>query len=216
MKSSGAVVELVAAAPIAAGQGVQLDQSGLVQVAFLLRTKPMVGVALDDCLHAGDTIRVLAYGVLDSSIVNLRAGKACAVGVDVNGNLTRAIAKAPAPACASALNWIGWCDESGQVFVQPVRENEFNVRSYGAVPDWNPQNQTGTSNLEAFEDALAAITASGHRNAKLIADGHFYIEGTLHIRQSILFEGTGKSEPTVGGPRSSPGTWLVFPRDVDG
>jgi hypothetical protein len=84
------------------------------------------------------------------------------------------------------------------------------------VPDWDPQKRTGTPNLEAFEAALAAITASGHRNAKLIADGHFFLEGTLHIRQSIVFEGTGRSEPTVGGARSSPGTWLVFPRDVDG
>jgi hypothetical protein len=104
MNSSGAVVELVTAEPIAAGQGVQLDQSGGVQVASSLRTMPMIGVALEESPQAGDTIRVLAHGALDPSLVNLQAGKACAVGVDVNGNLARATARFPAPVCASALN----------------------------------------------------------------------------------------------------------------
>jgi hypothetical protein len=92
----------------------------------------------------------------------------------------------------------------------------LNLSIIGSVPDWDPQSGTGTPNLEAFEAALAALTVSGHRNAKLIADGDFFLEGTPHIRQSIAFEGTGRSEPTVGGTRSSPGTWLVFPRHVDG
>jgi hypothetical protein len=100
----------------------------------------------------------------------------------------------------------------------PAAFDRFNVRNFGAVPNWDgaTASNDGTANLVAFEAALAAMAADDNKSAILVADGHFFLSGTLHIRQTIVFEGTGRNESTVGGVRSSPGTWLVFPRDCDG
>ena len=48
------------------------------------------------------------------------------------------------------------------------------------------------------------MAADENKSAILVADGHFFLSGTLHIRQTVIFEGTGRNHPTVGGQRSSP------------
>ena len=103
---------------------------------------------------------------------------------------------------------------------------EFNVKNYGAVADWDPANpDKATPNLAAFQRTIAACKASaggaGGITGRVVADGHFYLEGTLDVHASILFEGSGNNEPTVSPPgtvgnRCSPGTWLVFPPGCTG
>lgn len=90
----------------------------------------------------------------------------------------------------------------------------YNVRSHGAVPDWDSVQQTGTDNLAAFQQAIQAA-ANDYQNAeypiKVIAEGHFYLSNTLHIPRGIILEGCGHGHPT-----HYPGTLLVFPENVTG
>jgi hypothetical protein len=99
----------------------------------------------------------------------------------------------------------------------------YNVRSYGAVPDWDFVQQTGTDNLAAFQRAIQAA-ANVYENAeypirsqnaeypiKVIAEGHFYLSDTLHIPRGVILEGCGHGHPT-----HNPGTLLVFPENVTG
>ena len=95
-----------------------------------------------------------------------------------------------------------------------VMPGHYDVEDYGAVADWN--GTTGTDNLAAFNAALAAMKADSNRVTKLVANGHFYLSGPLDVRQTIVLEGSGKSNPELVSYRTSPGTMLVFPADVDG
>lgn len=60
------------------------------------------------------------------------------------------------------------------------------------------------------------MLAAGNNSAILVADGYFYLGGTLELAQTVLLQGNGMNEPTTGGARSAPGTWLVFPPEVTG
>jgi len=97
---------------------------------------------------------------------------------------------------------------------------EFNVKDYGAVPDWDPTNpDEATDNLAAFQATIAACKARAGGAGimgRVVADGHFYLSGTLDVHASILLEGSGSNVNTVGGNRCSPGTWLVFPPGFTG
>jgi hypothetical protein len=183
---------------------------------------------------------------------------------------------------------VGTSDENGNVVIQPRHfsgdtgfRKVFNVRAFGAVPDWS-RGRTGTitmgadalkvsdasdlrvgqklligdntdtyqisaisgtnvtlgarvargatdgrvvvDNLPYFQAALAAMKAvesTGYHNksGRLVADGHFYLHGTLAITQTVHFDGSGFGEPespAVDSGRSSPGTWLVFPPNTTG
>jgi Pectate lyase superfamily protein len=92
---------------------------------------------------------------------------------------------------------------------------EFNVTDYGAVADWDPANpDAATDNVDAFQAAIAACKARAGGAGimgRVVADGHFYFSKTLDVHASIILEGSGNNENTVGGNRCSPGTWLVFP-----
>ncbi|MEZ4674860.1 MAG: glycosyl hydrolase family 28-related protein [Caldilineaceae bacterium] len=97
--------------------------------------------------------------------------------------------------------------------------DRFNVRNFGAVPDYDPDllAPLPTDNLPFFHAALAAMAASGNRSAKLVVDGHFYLSDTLALTQTIVLEGTAMNEPPPFAPsRSRPGTMLVFPGNTDG
>ena len=106
---------------------------------------------------------------------------------------------------------------------QRLYADHIDVRWFGAKGDWVPPGQIfpppdPTDDLPAFQAALAALKGFDNRGGKLVADGHFFLSGTLDFYQAVVFEGTGRNEPS-GGPgalRSSPGTWLVFPKNVSG
>ncbi|MGW2410387.1 hypothetical protein ACWCXK_38655 [Streptomyces sp. NPDC001739] len=55
---------------------------------------------------------------------------------------------------------------------------------------------------------------------KLVAKGWFYIGQTLTIAQMVHLEGADDARATLNVPgandRSNPGTWLLFPKNVDG
>jgi hypothetical protein len=80
---------------------------------------------------------------------------------------------------------------------KPVMPGYFDVRDFGAVGDFELGNpDSATDDLPAFEHALEAMAAyHGNSACKLIADGHFYLSGTLHLRQSCIILGSGRSEP---------------------
>lgn len=77
-----------------------------------------------------------------------------------------------------------------------------------------------TDNYDAWVACLAAAKAysgSTNRGTTIIADGHFYFGQTIYANQTVHIEGSSWNAPTVyGDARSSPGTWFVFPPDVDG
>lgn len=102
---------------------------------------------------------------------------------------------------------------------KPVMPGHFDVQDYGAVADYNPGTGTGTDNLAAFTACLAAMKAANANGVtKMVVDGYYYLSNTLHIRQGVHIQGSGMSEPTSGSgaQRSGPGTWLVWPTNVDG
>ncbi len=70
----------------------------------------------------------------------------------------------------------------------PAAFDRFNVRNFGAVPNWDGKKalDDGTANLAAFEAALAAMAGDDNKSAILVADGHFFLSGTLHIRQTVV------------------------------
>jgi hypothetical protein len=109
-----------------------------------------------------------------------------------------------------------WTSQAPMTF-GPAAFERFNVRNFGAVPDYDPRTRIGTDNLPFFQAALAAMAASGNRSAKLVADGHFFLSDTLVLTQTIVLEGTAMNEPPPFPPsRSTPGTLLAFPKNVTG
>ncbi|MFD0208969.1 hypothetical protein ACFVH9_07515 [Streptomyces hirsutus] len=77
-----------------------------------------------------------------------------------------------------------------------------------------------TDNYDPFVKALVAMLADRNAVRKLIAKGWFYIGQTLTIAQTVHFEGVGDARATIQSAgvnsRSSPGTWLLFPKNIDG
>ncbi len=97
----------------------------------------------------------------------------------------------------------------------------FDVCDYGAIPDWDWTTGTGTDNLGAFLATLAAAKtdlgiSSSNKTATIVANGAFYLGGTLDIEQTIHLEGQGMQEPTAHTTRGMPGAWLVFPPNTTG
>ena len=125
---------------------------------------------------------------------------------------------------------VGTCDENGHLAVQPRASRDtsaqyvFNVKSYGAVADWN--GITGTDNLAAFQATIAAMETYASNNAKklctMVASGAYYLSDTLEFDRALIFEGAGRSEPYdlqagVGAASSTyPGTYLVWPSGTTG
>src|SRR4029079_17890110 len=98
---------------------------------------------------------------------------------------------------------VGTCDQDGNLAVQPRASRDtsdlhiFNVKSYGAVGDFDFANpDAATDDLAAFQACLVAMKANGNRNAKMVADGHFYLSDVLDFHQAVVFEGTGRNEPS--------------------
>ena len=190
----------------------------------LAASKTVFGVAEDDAT-TGIVLVLVAGDVAENAVTGLGPGKSRIIATDIN-NATAAgqcrLVRIDRPDGSEFV--VGTCDEEGNLAVQPRASRDtselhvFNVRSYGAVPDWTPANLDPTDNLPFFRAALAAMAANGNRGAKLVADGHFFLGDTLELTQTIILEGTGQNEPPPfnASTRSAPGTMLVFPKERTG
>ena len=99
------------------------------------------------------------------------------------------------------------------------QDTTFNVDDYGAIADWN--GTSGTDNLAAFNATLAAAKAdlglaTGNKAARIIANGLYYLGGTLDIQQTVHLDGAATQSPSLGPLRAAPGAWLVFPANTTG
>jgi hypothetical protein len=108
-------------------------------------THPL-GIAMADAADQGP-VDVQLLGEVDSALVTLGPGPRTIVGWDVDGLPVRALDAS----CRSHPNYVGWCDESGTVFVEPAyRQTSFNIRDFGATGDGI------TDDTDAVDAALAA------------------------------------------------------------
>lgn len=200
----------VAAASFGVGFAVQADGQGRVQVATQsIRTTPFHGVVVETAT-LNQQVGVQINGLLDPRIKNLGSGPACMVGVDVNGNPVRATDVN----CVSAPNWLGSCDAQGNIVIAPVIRAHFDVRDFGAIPDY-VEGGSGpfTPNLAAFTAALvAAGQVVGLNNGlELKIMGRYYLEGTLNIGRTTTISGSGD-----GADDLVPPSMLAFPTNTDG
>jgi hypothetical protein len=106
------------------------------------------------------------------------------------------------------------------ITLAPKAFEQISARNFGAVPDYNPKTKTGTPNLKFFQTALGALASipegTGNRSAKLLIDGHYYLEDTLILAQTVVLEGTGINYSAFHPTRSKPGGMLVFPGNKTG
>ncbi len=144
-------------------------------------------------------------------------------GVALRTDAGAAAAYGDVPPIGGALVYTEQASAPGYRPTHPVYAGSVDVTHYGAVSDWN--GTTGTDNVAAFTAALAALRSrSTHGGAgpqnftgKLIADGHFYFSDTLHIRQSVILQGSGRAPDIASAVgRAGPGTMFVFPEDCNG
>lgn len=209
------LLQLVANGTISAGVAVQVSQGRIQTATTAQRTQKFLGVAVELASSTGQTIGVLATGLLDPAIRNVGAGLACAVGVDVNGNLVRSTNAA----CVSAPNWVGDCDTNGNIIVNPRRADFYDVRDFGAIPDFDYSKPgVATDNLDAFNACLLASkplpTAPGlteRQGVVVYCPGGYYLSNTLHITHCLVLQGAGNGDET-----RVPGTLLAFPKDCNG
>jgi len=175
-----------------------------------LLSNNLIGIALSSATN-GNLFSILTNGNVIDAIINLGAGLQCAVGVNASGTPVRVTN----PTCVSGLNFVGWCDALGSIFISPRLASFYDVRDYGAVPDWNG-SATGagcTDNLAAFNACFAAYQSlsSVPIAQDVYASGYYYLSGTLHFRQRKYLHGAGQSDQNKG-----PGTTLVFAKNCDG
>lgn len=146
-------VQHIADATITATQVVRITTSGHVLPATTnLRGVPFDGLALAS-VSGGSPVSVHIVGPVDPNIFNLGGGLACAVGVNSTGFPVRATDAT----CVSAPNWIGTCDTSGNVTVNPRRENVLNALDFGLKNDGVTDN---SPLFTALMDLLVDRTAS--------------------------------------------------------
>lgn len=190
------------------------DDGKVTPAANELRVRPFVGV--NKAVATSDSsVGVQVGGPLSRDVLNLGAGVACAVGVDVNGVPVRSTD----PDCVSAPNWLGFCDTDGTITIAPLRRDFFDVRDFGAIADFvynDPDN--ATDNLAAFDAcmAAAAVLSVGPpliaQDVEIRAPGSYYLSNTWHFTHTVRFCGSGNN----GNEQAVPGTMLAFPKNVTG
>jgi hypothetical protein len=209
-------VQHVANADITAKQVVRTTTSGhVVPATTNLRFLPFDGLALSSVL-SGSPVSVHVVGPVDPNILSLGDGYVCAVGTNSTGFPVRATDVT----CVSAPNWIGTCDAYGIVTVNPIRKDVFDVRDFGAVPDFDYYNNAvHTDNLAAFNTCFRAsrgFNAGGgitERQGQVIyCPGGYYLSGTLEIPGAFILQGAGSG----GGETRTGGTILAFPKNCNG
>ena len=176
-------------------------------------TGPFLGVAAT-AGATGASSQMLFSTLVNPAVHNLGAGPACAVGVDATGTPVRVTD----PACVSGRNYLGRCDQSGTYYVAPWVARVYDVRDYGAVPDFNGSvDGTGcTDNLPAFEACLRAFQRDPlffqpPIGQDIYAAGAYFLSGTLNVYHRINLVGAGQTDENKG-----PGTSLNFAKDCTG
>lgn len=224
---------------VAPGETIAAGDAVCVTGLDTARNRPIVKPAILANLAVWKSVFGVAGADGGAEVPVLLAGDAVPAGVTGLGAGTRSIVAtdvanaAPAQQCRLVRvdlpgigeHVVGTCDAAGNLAVRPRAPAElpaphvFDVRAYGAVPDWTQENPTPTDNLPFFQAALAAMAANGNRGGKLFADGHFFLSDTLVITQAVILEGTGQNAAPPfyeRSTRSTPGTLLVFPSGATG
>lgn len=207
-------VSHVANADITATQVVRATTSGhVIPATTSLRTLPFDGLALST-VASGNSVSVHVVGPVDPNILTLGDGYACAVGTNASGIPVRATDST----CVSAPNWIGTCDNHGIVTVNPIRKDFFDVRDFGAIPDFDYFHpDSGTDNLAAFNACMAASRVLRTnpliaQAAVIIAPGQYYLSDTWHFTHTAHFRGAGNNSDET----ALSGTLLAFPKNCHG
>lgn len=179
-------------------------------------TGPFLGVA-KNAGGTGASSPMLFNTLVDPAVHNLGAGPACAVGTTVTGVPVRVTD----PTCVSGLNYLGRCDTSGTYYVAPWTATVYDIRDYGAVPDFNG-SITGvgcTDALPAFQavfqagmlDPQYALNTPTKMGQDIYVAGSYWVSGTIHVYHRVNIRGAGQSDENKG-----PGTALNFPKDCNG
>lgn len=208
---------LVQSTAVTLGRAAHLDPADKGKVRSMLDAARRFFVGLFTTTQASGTQQTYTQGPIPTSLIDLGAGRAEAVGVNSSGVPVRV----SDPSCVSRLNFLGHCDEAGAMFLAPRRADRYEAEDFGLVPDWN--GVTGTDNLAAITDMLAAMkrdaTATGSLNRFQVAHfaGSFYFSGTIHVQQGVVIQGNGDGDPLLyDGYWWCPGTEFVFPPYVHG
>jgi len=184
---------------------------GSVRAADVFRTRRFAGLFTASHI-AGVEQAIQHAGPVAPADYSLGVGLATAVGCNSAG----APVRVTDPNCVSGLNFIGWCDVAGTIFVSPRVAHRYEWNDYGLVPDWD--GTTGTDNLPAMILMLAAMKRdaelAGSINRIQVAHfaGYFYFADTVHVQQGVVFLGDGPSNAFLhAGYHWSPGTQFTFP-----
>lgn len=77
-----------------------------------------------------------------------------------------------------------------------------------------------SDDYDAWAAMLTEMLADQNASRKIIVKGWSYLRQDIVLTQTVHIEGMGRTRATVEtagvGSRSSPGTWLVFPKNVTG
>ncbi|MEO2054688.1 MAG: hypothetical protein ABGX83_05255 [Nitrospira sp.] len=85
---------------------------------------------------------------------------------------------------------------------------------WGAVADYD--DITGTDNLPFFEAAIASFGSTSRGGRVKLSNGSYFLNGTLHIRQSIILAGNGYYNVSDFFAGTGPSTLLVAPDNTTG
>lgn len=210
-------------------------QPGKVRAAVASVFRRIAGI-FTATASSGTSQAIQHYGPVDPADRNVGAGVACAVGYDASLNLVRVTD----PTCVSGLNFAGWCDEAGTIFLQGRLAPVANALDFALDPtgsalltvDWSGyvagDRVTGatayaallagvaTANDAAFAAMCTAMLRSFCTTAYFPA-GKYLFAGTLAgLPRAIRLVGDGLSDQAGARYYSGSGTRLLFHGAGDG
>ncbi len=187
----------VAAETITGPHALRTTTSGhVVKGNSSLTSLPFIGINLAS-VTSGNAVSIQTSGIVPTSVINLGAGVACAVGVTSAGVPVRATDAT----CVSAPNWLGSCDAAGVITVNPIRQTTFNVLDFGLIPDGSTDNSVAMRNL------LANAAKSTDVGTVFFPGGQYsFSQQVGPVPNGISIKGSGPS--SIFG--SNKGSKLIF------